>query len=81
MLVRMLVPPCAHDSGVNQPWEGEGSGGEPAGVAVMKPANLGDGYHIAHFGRLNRTRIRAVVVQRPVRSRRVVVGRVAVKNP
>ena len=39
------------------------SGSEPAGVAMMKPANLGKGDHIAHLGRLHRTRIRAVVVQ------------------
>ena len=47
----------------DQPWEGGRSGSELAGVTVMKPANLGEGYHIAHPGRLNRTRIRAVVVQ------------------
>ena len=56
-------PARARDSGINQPLEGEGSSSEPTGVAVMKkPANLGDSYHIAHLGRLNRTRISAVVV-------------------
>jgi hypothetical protein len=30
---------------------------------VMKPTNLVEGDHIAHFGRLRRTRIRAIVVQ------------------
>ncbi len=59
----MLAPLRARGGWINQPREGEGSGSEPAGVAVMKPANLGDGYHIAHLGRLHRTRIRAVVVQ------------------
>ncbi len=59
----MLVPPRARDGGIHQLREGGRSGSESAGVAVMKPANLGDGYHIAHFGRLYRTRIRAVVVQ------------------
>jgi len=38
------------------------SGSELAGVTVMKPANLGEGYDIAHLGRLNRTRIRAIAV-------------------
>ena len=59
----MLVPRCASSGGINQPCEGEGTGSEPACVAVMKPTNVGDGYYIAHCGRLNRTRIRAVVVQ------------------
>jgi len=59
----MLVPPCARDGGINQPWEGGRSGSEPAGVAVMEPANLGEGYDIAHLGQLHRTRIRTVVVQ------------------
>ena len=39
------------------------SGSELAGVTVMKPTNLGKGDHLAHLGRLHRTRIRAVVVQ------------------
>ena len=64
-----------------QPREGGRSGGESAGVTVMKPADLGEGYHVAHLGRLDWTRIRAVVVQRPVGSRCVVVGRVASKDP
>ncbi len=49
--------------GGTQPREGGMSGGEPAGVAVMKPTNLVEGDHIAHLGRLHRTRIRAIVVQ------------------
>lgn len=57
------------------------SGSESAGVAMMKPANLGQRDHIAHLGRLHRTRIRTVVVQRLVCSRRVVVGRVAPEDP
>ena len=64
----------------DQPWEGGMSGSEPADVAVVQPANLGEGDHITHLGRLNGTRIRAVVVQRPVRSRRVVIRRVAAKK-
>ena len=47
----------------------------------MKPTDLGKSYHIAHLGRLNRTRIRAVVVQGLMRSRRVIVGRVASEDP
>lgn len=78
--VRMLVPPRERDGGIDQPRGGVRSDSEPAGVAVMKPANLGEGYDVAHLGRLNRTRIRTVVVQRPMRSRRMVVGRVATKN-
>ena len=54
----MLVPPCARDGGIDQPWEGEGSGSESKDVAVMKPTNLVEGYRIAHLGRLNRTRVR-----------------------
>ncbi len=43
--------------------EGERSGSESADVAMMKPADLCEGYDIAHLRRLDRTRIRAVVVQ------------------
>ena len=61
--------------------EGGRSGDELAGESVMESADLGEGYHIAHLGRLDWTRIRAIVVQRPVGSQCVVVGRVASKNP
>ena len=65
----------------DQPREGGRSGGKLAGVSVMESADLGEGYHVAHLRRLDWTRIRAVVVQRPVGSRCVVVGRVASKDP
>jgi hypothetical protein len=48
---------------------------------MMKPSNLGKGDHIAHLGRFHRTRIGTVAVQRPVCSRRVVVGCVAPEDP
>ena len=54
---------------VSQPQEVRMSGSEAAGVAMMKPANLGEGDHIAHLGRVHRPRIRAIVVQRLVCSR------------
>ena len=45
----------------DQPWEGQRSGSELAGVSVMKPTNLGEGDHISHLGRFNGARVRAVV--------------------
>jgi hypothetical protein len=57
------------------------SGCELATVPVVEAANLRMGNNLAHFGWFNRPRIRAVVVQRAVRPRFVVVGRVATKNP
>ena len=42
---------------------------------------LGKGDDVAHLGRLYPTRIGAVVVQRPVGSRAVMVRSVATKNP
>ena len=56
-------------------------GREPAAVSVMESADLRVGNHIADLGRFNRPRIRAVVLQRAVRPRGVVVGRVPVKDP
>ena len=41
---KRLIPPSARDGGINHPCDGGRSGSEPAGVAVMKPANLGEGY-------------------------------------
>ncbi len=47
----------------------------------MKPTHLRTRHYLAHLGRLHPTRIGAVVVQRPVGSRVVIVRGVASKNP
>ena len=39
--------PATYTRWWDQPWEGGRSGSELAGVTVVKPANLGEGYHIA----------------------------------
>ena len=48
---------------------------------MVKPTHLGEGDDVAHLGRLHPTRIRTVIVQRPVYSRAVIVGSVASKDP
>ena len=47
----------------------------------MESAHLGECDHVAHPGRLHLTWIRAVVVQRPMGSRTVIVRGVASKDP
>lgn len=39
------------------------SSGESSGVAMVQAADLGHGDHVAHRGRLDRPRIRAVIVE------------------
>jgi len=50
-------------------------------VAVMDPAHLWMRDYVTQFGRLNRTAIRGVAMQRAMGSRSVVVRYVAPKHP
>lgn len=46
----------------------------------VRPTHLAEGDDVAHLGRLHPTRIRTVIVQRPVCPRAVIVGGVASKD-
>ena len=56
------------------------SGGHPTCVAMMQGAHLGDLGDLAHLRRLDCAGIRAVIVERLVRSRRIIVACVALQN-
>lgn len=70
-----------HTSTVREPWGATKSSRDPAPESVMESAGLRIDDHIAHLGRFHRPRIRAVVLQRAVRPRRMIVGCVIAKDP
>ena len=55
------------------------SSSESSTVPMVKPADLGERDHVAHFGWLDRVRHGTVVIQRPLSARVMVVVDVAVE--
>ena len=68
------------DSGLLSNEQDEMSGCEPA-VSVVESTNHRNLNYFSHLGRLNRSRLRRVLVEREVRSRCVVISEVQPKVP
>ena len=59
---------------------GSGFSRRPSFVAVMQSTHLGHGHDRPHFRRLNRSRLRAVLSQRKMGSRSVIVIEIGIEG-